>query len=140
MLRALCTGDIAFFEVALAVKGNVPLANAQVLIHDPSRRGLAALYRKAMMPDNLFDVVRTAVDVVDETGFDGNTRDLERFRARVISRILTLKSSVSAADADYLIAKMADILEQVPDAREHPESREYLETELQAKPTEMPPG
>jgi len=140
MLRALCTGDIAFFEVALAVKGNVPLANAQVLIHEPSRRGLAALYRKAMMPDNLFDVVRTAVDVVDETGFDGNTRDLQRFRARVISRILTRKSFVSAADADYLIAKMADILEQVPDGQEHSESREYLQTELQAAPTEMPPG
>ena len=33
MLRALCTGDIAFFEAAMAVKGNVPIANAQILIH-----------------------------------------------------------------------------------------------------------
>ncbi len=34
MLRALCTGDIAFFEAAMAVKGNVPIANAQILIHE----------------------------------------------------------------------------------------------------------
>jgi uncharacterized protein (DUF2336 family) len=119
MLRALCTGDIAFFEVALAVKGNVPIANAQILIHEPSRRGLAALYRKAVMPDTLFDAVRTAVDVVDETGFDGNARDVERFRARVIIRILTLTSSVDAADADYLISKLGDILEQVPHMSQH---------------------
>jgi uncharacterized protein (DUF2336 family) len=34
LLRALCTGDIAFFEAAMAVKGDVPLANAQILIHE----------------------------------------------------------------------------------------------------------
>jgi len=110
MLRALCTGDIAFFEAAMAIKGNVPVANAQILIHEPSRRGLAALYRQAMMPENLFDVVRAAVDVVGETGFDGNARDVERFRVRVISRILTVTSSVSASDADYLISKLGDIV------------------------------
>jgi uncharacterized protein (DUF2336 family) len=110
MLRALCTGDIAFFEVALAAKGDVPVANAQILIHEPSRCGLAALYRKAAMPDTLFVAVRTAVDVVNETGFDGNARDVERFRARVITRILTLTSSVDAADADYLIDKLGDVL------------------------------
>ena len=38
MLRALCTGDIAFFEAAMAIKGNVPIANAQILIHEPNRR------------------------------------------------------------------------------------------------------
>ena len=46
ILRALCTGDIAFFETAIAVRGDVPVSNAQILIHDPSRRGLAALYRE----------------------------------------------------------------------------------------------
>lgn len=114
MLRALCTGDIAFFEAAMAVKGNVPIANAQTLIHEPSRRGLAALYRKATMPASLFSAVRAAVDVVDETGFDGNERDLERFRARVITRVLTVAGSVDDADADYLIDKLGDVLTQAP--------------------------
>jgi uncharacterized protein (DUF2336 family) len=110
MLRALCTGDIAFFEAAMAVKSDVPVANAQILIHEPSRRGLAAIYRKAAMPEQLFDAVRTAVEVVDETGFDGDPRDLERFRARVITRILTLAETIDTADADYLTDKLGDIL------------------------------
>jgi uncharacterized protein (DUF2336 family) len=119
LLRALCTGDVAFFEAAMAVKGDVPVANAQILIHERSRRGLAALYRKAAMPDNLFDAVQIAVEVVDETGFDGNARDLERFRARVISRILTLTESIDPADADYLVEKLADVLMPAQQSGDH---------------------
>nr|WP_294504795.1 DUF2336 domain-containing protein [uncultured Rhodopila sp.] len=115
ILRALCTGDIAFFEAAMAVRGDVPLANAQLLIHDPSRQGLTALYRKAELPESLLGAVRAAVDVVDETGFDGNARDLERFRARVISRVLTTAESVDAEDADYLIDKLGDVLVHAPE-------------------------
>nr|WP_294529100.1 DUF2336 domain-containing protein [uncultured Rhodopila sp.] len=114
ILRALCTGDIAFFEAAMAVRGDVKLANAQVLIHEPSRQGLVALYRKAELPESLLAAVRAAVDVVDETGFDGNPRDLERFRARVISRVLTTVESVDAEDADYLIDKLGDVLVHAP--------------------------
>jgi uncharacterized protein (DUF2336 family) len=110
MLRALCTGDIAFFETALALKGGVPVENAQILIHEPSRRGLDALYRKAEMPPALYPAIEAAVDVVDDTGFDGGARDLERFRARVISRVLTVAESFDAADADYLVDKLGDIL------------------------------
>ena len=115
ILRALCTGDIAFFEAAMAVRGEVPLANAQRLIHDPSRNGLAALYRKAGLPEALLGAVRAAVDVVNETGFDGNARDLERFRARVITRVLTTVDSVDAEDADYLIDKLGDVLLRTPE-------------------------
>jgi uncharacterized protein (DUF2336 family) len=114
VLRALCTGDIAFFEAAMAAKSDVPLDNAQILIHEPSRRGLAALYRKAAMPAALYGAVRAAVDVVDETGFDGEPRDLERFRSRVISRVLTLVETVDPSDADYLLGKLGDVLMHAP--------------------------
>ncbi|PPQ31324.1 DUF2336 domain-containing protein [Rhodopila globiformis] len=116
MLRALCSGDIAFFEAAMAAVGDVPLANAQLLIHDPSRHGLVALYRKAALPERLLGTVQAAVEVLDETGFDGNPRDLERFRARVISRVLTTVEALDAADADYLIDKLGDVLMPAGDA------------------------
>jgi uncharacterized protein (DUF2336 family) len=114
ILRALCTGDIAFFEAAMAIKSEVPLDNAQILIHEPSRRGLMALYKRAAMPEALFIAVKAAVDVVDETRFDGEAHDLERFRARVISRVLTLVETVDAADADYLLEKLGDVLVHTP--------------------------
>ncbi len=116
VLRALCTGDIGFFEAAMAAKSDVPLDNAQILIHEPSRRGLGALYRKADMPAALFGAVQAAVEAVEETGFDGEARDLERFRARVISRVLTLVEAVDASDADYLLDKLGDVLLHPPAA------------------------
>jgi uncharacterized protein (DUF2336 family) len=114
ILRALCTGDIAFFEAAMAIKSDVSLENAQILIHEKSRKGLAALYRKAAMPEALFAAVQAAIDVVDELRFDGEPRDLERFRARVISRVLTLVETVDAADADFLLDKLGDVLLHSP--------------------------
>ena len=118
ILRALCTGDIAFFEAAMAVRSDIPVENAQILIHESGRRGLTALYRKAGMPKALYGAVRAAVDVVDELQFDGEPRDLERFRARVISRVLTLVESVDPADADYLVDKLGDVLVHAPSAED----------------------
>jgi uncharacterized protein (DUF2336 family) len=114
ILRALCTGDVAFFEAAMAAKSEIPVDNAQTLIHEPSRRGLEALYRKAAMPAALFGAVRAAIDVVDEVGFDGEPRDLERFRSRIIARVLTQVETVDPADADYLLDKLGDVLVQAP--------------------------
>jgi uncharacterized protein (DUF2336 family) len=114
IMRALCTGDIAFFEAAMAARSNIPVDNAQILIHEASRNGLQALYRRAEMPEALYGAVRAAVDVVDETGFDGEPRDLERFRSRVITRVLTLVDTVDPADADYLLDKLGDVLVHAP--------------------------
>ncbi|HEY4043313.1 MAG TPA: DUF2336 domain-containing protein [Rhodopila sp.] len=114
ILRALCTGDIAFFEAAMAARGDIPVDNAQILIHDPSRNGLKALFRKAAMPAALYGAVRAAVDVVDEAAFDGEPRDVERFRSRIITRVLTLVETVDSADADYLVDKLGDLLQHAP--------------------------
>jgi uncharacterized protein (DUF2336 family) len=110
ILRALCLGDIAFFEVAMAVKADVPVDNAHLLIHDPGHNGLISLYWKAGMPATLLPAVQAAVDVVDETGFDGQPRDLERFRSRVLARVLTQVEDFDAADAEYLVDKLGDML------------------------------
>jgi uncharacterized protein (DUF2336 family) len=114
ILRALCTGDIGFFEAAMAVRSDIPVENARILIHEVSRKGLEALFRRAEMPEPLYAAVRAAVEVVDETGFDGESRDLERFRSRVITRVLTLVDTADAADADYLVDKLGDVLLHAP--------------------------
>jgi len=115
LLRALCTGDIAFFEASMAVLGDIPLDNAQRLIRDRGRKGLSALFHKAGLPENMLTAFQAAIDVVVETGFDGNPRDLERFRARVISRVLTCVAMVDDPDADYLLDKLGDVLIHAPE-------------------------
>jgi hypothetical protein len=54
--------------------------------------------------------VRVAVDVVRGTEFDGGERDRERYRSRVITRILTQFEDLPQEDLDYLLDKLGDVL------------------------------
>ena len=110
VLRSLCLGDLAFFEVAMAVMANVPVANARILIDDAGPNGLASLYERAGMPARLLPAVRVAVDVVRGTEFDGGERDRERYRSRVITRILTQFEDLPQEDLEYLLDKLGDVL------------------------------
>lgn len=110
VVRALCTGDIAFFEAAMSQLANIPLPNARLLIHDAGRLGLKSVYERARMPSALLPACRIAVDVVRETPYDGEERDRERHRRRVIERILTQYEDLASDDLEYLIAKLGDIM------------------------------
>jgi uncharacterized protein (DUF2336 family) len=110
ILRALCMGDLAFFETALAVRARVPAENAQLLVRDAGGNGLASLYRKAALPESLLPLFRVAVDAVNSTGLDGGERDFERYRARVIARILSQCEDFAPDDLDYLVSKLGDML------------------------------
>ena len=110
IIRALCVGEVNFFEAAMAVMANVPLVNARILIHDAGRLGLKTLYEKAGMPLQLLPAVRVALDVVHETEMDGSEHALERYRARVIERVLTQYEGLNAEDTEYLLAKLGDVV------------------------------
>ena len=110
MLRAICIGDMAFFEAAMAVRAGIPVLNAQILVHDAGDNGLTSLYHKARMPPRLLTAFRVAVEVVAGTEFDGGERDLERYRSRVIARILTQFEDLRQEDLDYLLDKLSDVL------------------------------
>jgi uncharacterized protein (DUF2336 family) len=110
VLRALCLGDLAFFEAAMAIMANVPVSNARILIHDAGPNGLASLYERADMPRRLLPALRVALDVVRGTEFDGGERDHERYRSRVITRILTQFEDLPQEDLDYLLDRLGDVL------------------------------
>ena len=110
ILRALCMGDLAFFETALAVRARVPAENAQVLVHDAGGNGLASLYRKAGLPESLLPLFRIAVDAVNSTG-----PGRRRARLRTLPRPRHHPHPVAvrglrADDLDYLVSKLGDML------------------------------
>jgi uncharacterized protein (DUF2336 family) len=106
VLRALCTGDITFFECALAILANVPLLNARILIHDEGGLGLKSIYEKSGLPQNFLPVVEAAIDVVHET----EMADRNAYRATVIQRILTQCENLPEEDFDYLFSKLGDVM------------------------------
>ncbi|MBP2313800.1 DUF2336 domain-containing protein [Azospirillum soli] len=110
LIRALCMGDVAFFETAMSHMANVPLTNARLLIHDAGRLGLKSIYDKAKLPPALLPACRIALDVLKETPYDGEAQDIERHRRRVIERILTQYEDLAPEDLDYLLAKLGDLM------------------------------
>lgn len=119
VLRAICMGNLKFFEHALARLAGVPLANARLLVHDAGGAGLNTLCKRAELPPPIFAAIKAAVAAVDETDFDGRDGDAERFSRRVIERVLTqyemLGVEFESDDLEYLLAKLG----QLPRAGQH---------------------
>ena len=116
ILRALCFGDIGFFEAALARLAGVPLANAQILVHDVTCRGIKALWEKAGMTKGLLPAVVVGMETVAEMGYDGEAHDRERFRRRMLERVLTQcegtdpgKPRIDPENLEYLLRKLGDL-------------------------------
>jgi len=110
VLRALCMGDLRFFEAALGVLAKIPLVNARTLIHDPGRLGLKRLWSSAKLPAAQLPAAFAAIDASQELEYDGETNDRERFSRRLIERVLTqydeLGVEFESDDLEYLLAKM----------------------------------
>jgi uncharacterized protein (DUF2336 family) len=107
MLRALCMGDTGFFEAALARRAGISVVNAYTLIHDPGKQGFSALYHNCELPDEMYPVFRAAVDVSEETHYDGGDDDQSRYRQRMIERILTqFEDGFDSEDLDFFIDRL----------------------------------
>lgn len=113
VLRAVCMGDLTFFEVALAKLARIRVENARTLIHDAGKRGFDALFEKCGLPKPFFRAMRAAIDVSYEMEYDGRPKDRERFSRRMIERILTQYGDLGVEfendDLDYLLAKMSQL-------------------------------
>jgi len=113
LLRALCVGDLNFFERGLAKLSGVPLKNARMLIHDQGSLGLQSIYLKAELPRRLLPAFRAGIDVVAETDYDGRLNDRSRYIERMLERMLTQfedpATRLSADDIDYLMGKLNEI-------------------------------
>lgn len=107
VLRALCTGDMDFFETALARLGNVPVTNAYKLIHEHGDLGLKRLYDHCGLPPLLYPVIRTAVGVARQIEHDGQADDRQRYVERMVERLLTqFEGGFEGDNLDYLVGKL----------------------------------
>jgi uncharacterized protein (DUF2336 family) len=103
VLRALCVGNLPFFEFAMAALANISVVNARLLIHHAGVDGLKSIGEKADMPFPQFtSVVSLVLAVMNQLKLDGGEGDIKRFRTRLIERLLTQGDLISQKDMDYL--------------------------------------
>jgi uncharacterized protein (DUF2336 family) len=113
VLRALCMGDMNFFEAAMARLASIPVQNARILIHDKGTLGLESIYLRAGMPERLFMAVQAGVEVAKETDYDGGENDRQRYVERMLERILTQwddpSERIGEDDIEYLMNKLQQL-------------------------------
>jgi uncharacterized protein (DUF2336 family) len=94
VLRAACVGDLRFVEAALACLVGLPGSRVAALLGEGRRSALAALHRRAGMPERAFPAFAAAIEehrrLMRETGgWDGLPGDRARFARRLVERVLT---------------------------------------------------
>ncbi len=113
VLRALCMGDMRFFESAMGKRAGIPVQNARILIHDKGTLGLESIYLRATMPEELFEAVRVGVELSKEADYDCGDQDRERYIERMLERILTQcedpSERIGKADIEYLMTKLQEL-------------------------------
>lgn len=106
VIRAICMGDMTFFEAALAKLAGIPVCNAYVLVHDKGEMGLERLFGAADMPEHFVRVARAALSVAGEMNITSGD-DREQFRQVMIERVLTfVEDDFDTENLDYLIGKL----------------------------------
>jgi uncharacterized protein (DUF2336 family) len=110
IMRGLCLGHTPFVEYAMAELAGVPRSKAWLMIHDAGALGLKTLFDRAGLPSGMYNAFRMAVDVYHKTEMDGGDGDRDRYRRRMVERVLTQFQAIPRADLDYLLEKL-DALE-----------------------------
>lgn len=106
IMRALCLGHVNFVEHALGELAGVPHSKAWLMIHDAGTLGLKTIFERAGLPPGMFTAFRLAVDIFHKTEMDGAPGDRQRFRQRMVERVLTQFQAIPRADLEYLLEKL----------------------------------
>jgi uncharacterized protein (DUF2336 family) len=103
VIRALCTGNLQFFEAALARLAGVPRCNARMLIFDDGPLGFKAIYEKAQMPEGFYPAIHALLKIsLEETSYGRFKR--EDFRSRVIKGVRGAGYDETIENMPYLLA------------------------------------
>jgi uncharacterized protein (DUF2336 family) len=103
ILRSLLSGNVGFFEEALAELAQVPLARVAGIVHDRKGASFRALYDKAGLPPSTFLAFREALEAMREDGFIIEPGGASRLKRRIIERALTRCESDTADEIEPLL-------------------------------------
>ena len=114
VLRALCTGDLHFFEISLATLAQIPVATARTLIYElPS--GLESIYGKTTLPLELFRAFQVAVGEVLKSKRQESEGWIKDYTQRVIDRIVGVYGEVCPQDLEHVLSQLRRLVNRGSD-------------------------
>lgn len=114
IIRMLCLGDTQFLYAALAAAADVSILNTRRLIDDSGKHGLKALWSQAKMPPERLNLVSTALEIANNTDFTGEQQNMQTRQRIMLERIITSLEDPHGEDAEYLLNRLSDLIQQHP--------------------------
>ena len=102
VLRSLLSGNIDFFEQALAELAELPAARVSALLHDRRAGGFKAVYERAGLPASVYPAFRAAIEAMHEDGL-AEPGGATRLKRRMVERVLTSCAGLPAGDVEPLM-------------------------------------
>jgi len=107
MLRAVCAGNIDFFEAGLAALAGVPRQRVASLVRGGRTAALRAVYGKAGLPRQAFDGFAAALDtwrrIAEE---EGEPEDRYRFTRQIVDAVIARYGDITDGEANELAAML----------------------------------
>lgn len=106
VLRALLTGDLDFFESAMAVRTQMTVEPAKTLIYSSSPKGFKGLYTRSNLPTELMRAFRIALDYIMEIGRDNAAFWRAEDTREIVKRLGNEFDEVCPAELRRLIGRL----------------------------------
>jgi uncharacterized protein (DUF2336 family) len=102
LLRAVCAGNVAFFEAALAALSGVPHARIASLVRAGKASALRAAYNKAGLPPLAFDAFTAALDTWRQVAAEGGPKDRYRFTMQMVEAVVARYANITDGEVNEL--------------------------------------
>jgi uncharacterized protein (DUF2336 family) len=103
ILRALLSGNVTFFEEALAELCGLPIARVAALLHDRHGAGLKAVYERARLPAALYPAFRAALEAMHQDGVLAEPGGATRLKRRMVEHVLTSCAEIPPGEVEPLV-------------------------------------
>jgi uncharacterized protein (DUF2336 family) len=103
VLRSLLSGNIDFFEQALAELADLPARRVAALVHDRRGVGFKAVFDRAGLPASVYPAFSAAIEGMHETGLLAEPGGNTRLKRRMVERVLTSCAQMPAGEVEPLI-------------------------------------
>jgi len=101
VLRSLLSGNVDFFEQALAELAELPPARVGALLHDRRGAGFKAVYERAGLPLSVYPAFRAAIEAMHDDGL-AEPGGAARLKRRMVERVLTDCAGLPPGDVEPL--------------------------------------
>jgi uncharacterized protein (DUF2336 family) len=102
LLRAVCAGNVAFFETALAALSGAPHARVTSLVRAGRIAALRAAYNKAGLPPLAFDAFAAALDTWRRIAAEGGPKDRYRFTRQMVDAVIARYANITDGEVNEL--------------------------------------